>query len=129
MIVNTFLGTVLWTAYAEASRVIEPQLGHHPIAVATLAGGFAGGAQALVAAPVENIRLLIEGGSGGSSWLHACKAVFHDKRPSSVSRRKDIEDIRQLRRWMKEVGEMAGHGWQGWGWGLCKDICGEQLNN
>jgi hypothetical protein len=127
MLVNAFLGTVLWTTYAEALHTIEPHLSHCPTLTAALAGGLAGGAQALAAAPAENVRLVIEGGTGGSSWFHAWKEVFQGIRSSSVSRQKDIEDIRQLRGWMQEVGGMAGRGWNGWGWGLGKDVCGEWL--
>lgn len=127
MLINAFLGTVLWTTYAEAQHAIGPYLSHNPTLTAALAGSLAGGTQALVAAPAENVRLVIEGGTGGSSWFHAWKEVFQGTRSPSVSRQGDIEDIRQLRSWMKEVGDMAGRGWNGWGWGLGKDMCGEQL--
>jgi hypothetical protein len=66
------MGTVLWTTYAKARHAIEAHLSHHLILTATLAGGLAGGAQALVAAPAENVRLVIEGGTGGA-WFHAWK--------------------------------------------------------
>ena len=125
MMVNAFLGTVLWTTYANVLHVVEPHLGCHPILAAALAGSFAGGAQALVAAPAENVRLVIEGGSGASSGFHAWKEVVKGTRRSSVSRQNDMEYIRQLRNWMKEVGEMAGRGWHGWRWGFGKDIFGE----
>ncbi|KAG6886036.1 hypothetical protein C0993_005220 [Termitomyces sp. T159_Od127] len=96
----------------------------HPILCAGLAGGVAGGTQALLAAPAENVRILLEGGSGGSSWTKAWKEVFQGTRSRSISRKEDIEDIRRLRAWMKDVGDMAGRGWNGWGWGFGKDICG-----
>lgn len=125
MLVNAFLGTVLWTTYAGVLHAIEPHIDHSPHLAAALAGGLAGGAQALVAAPIENVRLAIEGGTGGSSWFHAWKEVFQGTRSSSVSRKNDMAEIRQLRGWMKEVGDMAGRGWNGWGWGLVKDVCGK----
>lgn len=77
----------------------------------------------MVAAPAENVRLVLEGGTSGQSWSHAWKEVFRGT--ASASRHDTIEDVRQVRNWMKEVGEMAGRGWDGWGWGCAKDICGE----
>ncbi|KAG5730680.1 Cysteine and histidine-rich domain-containing protein [Termitomyces sp. T112] len=124
MLVNAILGTILWGTYAEVFTLVEPHVGHHPILCAGLAGSVAGGVQALLAAPAENVRILLEGGSGGSSWSKAWKEVFQGTRSKSISRRNDIEDIRQLRAWMKDVGNMAGRGWKGWGWGFGKDICG-----
>lgn len=125
MLVNAALGTILWATYAETYSIIEPHCGRHPIFSAGLAGGVAGGVQALLAAPAENVRILLEGGSGGSSWSKSWKDVFRGTRSSEVLQQKDIEDIRQLRRWMKDVGDMAGRGWSGWGWGLGKDMCGK----
>ncbi|KAF8919345.1 hypothetical protein CPB85DRAFT_1278680 [Mucidula mucida] len=110
MAVNAVLGTVLWTTYGEASTALDPYIGHHPTATAALSGAFAGGAQALVAAPAENARLLLEGGTVYHSWSHAWKET--------------MEEARQVRSWMKDVGDMAGRGWDGWGWGLAKDMCG-----
>lgn len=123
MVINALLGVVLWETYAVSSKQLEPHLGAHPTTIAALSGGAAGGMQALVAAPAENVRILLERGSGGS-WSHAWKDVFRGTLPisSSTSQR---ENVRQVRDWMKEVGEMAGRGWDGWGWGLCKDIVGE----
>ncbi|KAG6854917.1 hypothetical protein C0991_009740 [Blastosporella zonata] len=123
MMVNALLGTILWGTYAEAFSILEPHMEHHPILTAGLSGGVAGGVQAVLAAPAENVRILLEGGSGGSSWLNAWKEVFQGTRFKSLSRKSDIEDIRQLRSWMKDVGDMAGRGWNGWGWGFGKDIC------
>lgn len=128
MLVNALLGTVLWTTYAEASGIIAPYLGQHPTIVAGLSGGIAGGFQAVVAAPAENVRLLLEGGSGYHSWSHAWKDVFKGTEPRwPVSRKQKMEDARQVRRWMTEVGDMAGRGWNGWGWGCAKDITGTKL--
>ncbi|KAF5372991.1 hypothetical protein D9758_001628 [Tetrapyrgos nigripes] len=125
MLVNTTLGTVLWTTYQETFNVIEPHWGHHPILSSAFSGCVAGGAQAVVAAPAENVRLLLEGGSVYHGWSHAWKEVFRgtSKRPGS-SRKEDIQEIRQLRLWMKDVGEMAGRGWDGVGFGIAKDMCG-----
>ncbi|THV07934.1 hypothetical protein K435DRAFT_741410 [Dendrothele bispora CBS 962.96] len=125
MLVNAVLGTVLWTTYAETSSLIEPHLGHHPTFSAALSGSVAGGAQALVAAPAENVRLLLEGGTVYHGWSHAWKEVFRGTSQRSLSSRKqDIQDMRQVRLWMKEVGEMAGRGWDGVGYGVVKDMCG-----
>lgn len=124
MLVNAMVGTILWGTYTEAFLVTEPTLRNHPILNAGFAGGVAGGVQALLAAPAENVRIVLEGGSGGTFWSNTWKEVFQGTKLRSVSRQKDIEDIRQLRGWMKEVRDMAGCGWNGWGWGLGKDICG-----
>ncbi|KAJ3741801.1 hypothetical protein DFH05DRAFT_249899 [Lentinula detonsa] len=125
MLVNTLLGTVLWTTYTEASKVIEPHLPRHPTMTAALSGAIAGGFQAIVAAPAENVRLLFEGGFGYHSWSHAWKDVFRGTElRGTTSRMENIEDARQVRRWMKEVGDMAGRGWNGWYWGCAKDMTG-----
>ncbi|KAF7778833.1 hypothetical protein Agabi119p4_3178 [Agaricus bisporus var. burnettii] len=71
LVVNAILGTVLWTAYGAAYSVIEPNLHNKPLTSAALSGGMAGGIQALVAAPVENVRFVIEGGAVGQSWLQS----------------------------------------------------------
>jgi len=88
-----------------------------------LSGGTAGGLQALVAAPAENVRLVLEGGSG-AGWSGAWKEVFRGTMPIS-STTTQRENVRQVRDWMTEVRGMAGRGWDGWGWGCAKDICGE----
>lgn len=129
VLINAFLGTVLWTTYTETSKAIEPFYGHHPTITTALAGGVAGGMQALVGAPVENVRIILEGGSSGTGnpASNAWKEVFRGTNYASASKRTDIEDVRQVRRWMKEVGEMAGRGWGGWGWGFGKDVCGKSI--
>ena len=126
MAVNAFLGTVLWTAYGETYEIIEPHLGQHAILASTLSGMVAGAAQALLAAPAENVRLAIEGGTSHKTWSHAWQEVFRTAPSHSglLLRERNLEDIRQIRTWMREVGEMAGHGWEGWGWGCAKDMCG-----
>ncbi|KAG0705346.1 hypothetical protein DFH29DRAFT_981016 [Suillus ampliporus] len=124
MVVNAMLGTVLWTTYTETSNYLEARLGTHPTFVAALSGAAAGGTQALVAAPVENARLIVEGGTS-RGWSHAWQEVFRGTEPPrSASRTDNIKEIRQVRHWMKEVSGMAGRGWDGWGWGCAKDVCG-----
>jgi hypothetical protein len=101
-------------------------MGSHPTMLAASAGAVAGGAQALIAAPCENVRLVLEGGSSKEGWSHAWKEVFRGTQPSSsVPQQQTIQEIRQVRDWMKEVGDMAGRGWDGWGWGFAKDVCGK----
>ncbi|KAJ7184271.1 hypothetical protein C8R46DRAFT_455907 [Mycena filopes] len=124
MAVNALLGTVLWASYSEASAVLQPHLGAHPTSMAALAGALAGGTQAVVSAPAENVRLLVEGGTAKNSWSHAWKAVFRGSAPSTSSRNETIEEIRKVRNWMKEVGDMAGRGWNGLGYTLGKDVTG-----
>ncbi|EPQ58382.1 hypothetical protein GLOTRDRAFT_37305 [Gloeophyllum trabeum ATCC 11539] len=125
MVVNAILGTVLWASYAEASLLLESRLQGHPLISTALSGGIAGGMQAVVAAPVENVRLVLEGGSSAGSWGHAWKEVFRGthSQTSQISKKK-IQDARMYRHWMREVKGMAGRGWDGWGWGCAKDICG-----
>ena len=126
MIVNGALGYVLWSTYSSTSDLLEPHLPNSPICVAALSGAVAGGTQALVAAPAENVRLAIEGGSTSArGWSHAWKEVFRGTRTAETQSRIDeVHEARQVRDWMKEVGEMAGRGWDGWAWGCAKDICG-----
>ncbi|TFK42719.1 hypothetical protein BDQ12DRAFT_709976 [Crucibulum laeve] len=124
MAVNALLGTILWTGYAEAHSTLGQYTGNHPIFLAAVSGGLAGGVQALAAAPVENVRLLMEGGSPRHSWSHAWKEVFRKADSPAIPIQRKREDIRHLRSWMNEVRDMAGHGWNGWGWGCAKDICG-----
>jgi hypothetical protein len=120
------LGTVLWTAYSAAYTVIEPNLHNKPLLSAAVSGGIAGGIQALVAAPVENIRLVVEGGAAGQSWLQAWKYMMDDSsRVSRQARRAQLKEARAFRKWMLDVHDLAGRGWHGWGWGFAKDVCGE----
>jgi hypothetical protein len=95
--------------------------------------------QALAAAPVENVRLIIEGtsfshetssalndGLGGSTkagWSNAWQEVFRRSQQEPVQN-KDLRKAREVRDWMKNVRAMAGRGWEGWGWGVVKDTCG-----
>ncbi|KIM87543.1 hypothetical protein PILCRDRAFT_95783 [Piloderma croceum F 1598] len=122
IIINACLGTVLWETYALTYGVLEPHLNSHPTITAALSGGTAGGLQALVAAPAENVRLVLEGGSG-AGWSSAWKDVFRGTVPIS-STTTQRENVRQVRDWMTEVRGMAGRGWDGWGWGCAKDVCG-----
>lgn len=122
--VNALLGTVLWASYAEAYSTLEPYLGDHPTLHAAASGAAAGGAQAIVGAPAENVRLVIEGGTG-SGWSHAWKEVFRGTEPArQISRVEELNEARQVRDWMRDVRDMAGRGWDGWGFGLIKDVCG-----
>ncbi|KAF9001894.1 hypothetical protein BDQ17DRAFT_1390854 [Cyathus striatus] len=125
MIVNAALGTILWTGYAQSYAILEQQLEQRPVVAAAISGGIAGGLQAGFAAPAENVRILMEGASGGHSWSYAWKEVFRSSRTLEInpSNHNKVEEIRQLRIWLREVGEMAGHGWRGFGWGFAKDVC------
>lgn len=126
MLVNGLLGFVLWSTYTEASSTLEPYLAPHPTILAAISGATAGGAQALLAAPAENMRFALEGTSRATGWSDAWKEVFRRTEPSTdLPRQERLLEARQVRDWMKEVGEMAGRGWEGWGWGCAKDICGK----
>ncbi|CDO72885.1 hypothetical protein BN946_scf185002.g70 [Trametes cinnabarina] len=125
MLVNGLLGVVLWSTYTEASSRLEPYLASYPTTLAAISGGVAGGAQAILAAPAENMRFALEGTSRATGWHDAWKEVFRRTEPSrELPRKEQLHEARQVRDWMKEVGEMAGRGWEGWGWGCAKDICG-----
>ncbi|GBE82050.1 hypothetical protein SCP_0404280 [Sparassis crispa] len=125
IIVNGILGTVLWSTYSKTSDILEPYLTSHPTTLAAISGASAGGVQALVAAPAENLRFALEGSSSATGWSDAWKEVFRGTQPSpSMSVRSEAREAREVRIWMKEVGEMAGRGWDGWGWGCAKDTCG-----
>ncbi|KAI9446427.1 hypothetical protein H4582DRAFT_1905626 [Lactarius indigo] len=126
LLVNAALGTVLWTAYSGTSYLLNggDSLEAHPIATAAISGAIAGGAQAIVAAPAENARLAIEGGTAGGGWSHAWKEVLRGTVQNQSTEKKSLREIRQVRGWMMEVRDMAGRGWNGWGWGLAKDVCG-----
>lgn len=124
---NASLGTVLWATYAESSSALGncDGLGAHPIVIAAISGAVAGGAQAVVAAPAENVRLAIEGGTG-RGWSHAWKEVLRGTAPNQPIESTRLRELRQFRSWMLDVRDMAGRGWNGWGWGLAKDVCGER---
>jgi len=128
MLVNASLGTVLWGTYGEASSRLEPYLASHSLSNSAFSGAIAGACQAVVAAPAENVRLLLEGGFGGHSWSCAWKEVFREKR-SPLTAATQLNEIRQLRNWFQEVGQMAGRGWEGWGWGCAKDATGQSEKN
>jgi hypothetical protein len=124
--VNASLGTVLWAVYSESSSALSSYdgLGARPITIAAISGAVAGGAQAVVAAPAENVRLAIERGTG-RGWSHAWKEVLRGTAPIQPAESAGLRELRQVRSWMMDVRSMAGRGWNGWGWGLAKDVCGE----
>lgn len=126
LIVNASLGTVLWATYSESSSALGSwdDLQTHPIMTAAISGAVAGGAQAVVAAPAENVRLAIERGTGGG-WSHAWKEVLRGTAAPDQPTATGLRELRQVRSWMLDVRDMAGRGWNGWGWGLAKDVCGE----
>ncbi|KAF9532312.1 hypothetical protein CPB83DRAFT_847633 [Crepidotus variabilis] len=124
MLVNAGLGTVLWTAYGETGSALEPVLAAQSISNSAASGAVAGLCQAVVAAPAENVRLLLEQGFHGHSWSCAWKEVFRDKLAISPKGAQQLSEIHQLRNWMHDVGQMAGRGWEGWGWGCAKDAVG-----
>lgn len=113
----------LWETYTITSGILEPHLSSHPTTIAALSGASAGGVQALIAAPAENARLVVEGESA-KGWAGAWKEVFRGTVPVSTSITPK-ENARQVRNWMSQVRGMAGRGWGGWGWGCAKDVCGE----
>lgn len=124
--INATLGFVLWTTYAEASGYLESHF-MHPLSVSMVAGATAGAAQAIVAAPAENVRLVLEGGNH-HRWSSAWKDVFLGSQPqSNLTRAQKLSEARKTRLWMKEVAGMAGRGWEGFSWGLCKDAFGAHV--
>ncbi|KAF8503525.1 hypothetical protein F5888DRAFT_1662953 [Russula emetica] len=125
LLVNASLGTVLWAVYSESSSALGScdSLEARPITIAAISGAVAGGAQAIVAAPAENVRLAIERGTG-RGWSHAWKEVLRGTTPIKSTESASLRELRQVRSWMTDVRNMAGRGWNGWGWGLAKDVCG-----
>jgi hypothetical protein len=130
IVVNTALGTVLWATYSESSSALSSYDGleAHPITIAALSGAVAGGAQAIVAAPAENLRLAIERSTTGGDWSHAWREMLQGtaRNHQQTIRVESLHEAKQVRGWMMDVRDMAGRGWKGWGWGLAKDVCGEQ---
>lgn len=124
MIVNAALGTVLWTTYTEVYDRVHPLIPAHLTTAAAVSGAAAGLAQSVLAAPAENVRLVLEGAKATGSWNNAWKQVFKGT-ASPAMRPSQRSEARQVRAWMHEVGDMAGHGWKGWGWGAGKDIFGQ----
>jgi hypothetical protein len=127
LLVNAALGAVLWATYSESTSALRSYDGlkTHPIMIATISGAIAGGTQAIVAAPAENLRLAIERSTTGGGWSHAWKEVLRGTAPTQPTGKESLRELKQVRRWMIDVGDMAGRGWNGWGWGLAKDVCGE----
>lgn len=100
-----------------------------PTAVAAVSGCCAGSVQALAAAPAENVRMVLEGGQSRGSWSVAWKEVFAGTESLSPTASREAakhrDELRKIRKWMREVREMAGRGWQGLGFGVAKDSCGK----
>lgn len=138
LVVNTLLGTVLWSSYSYSSTYLESVIPTHPIIVAASSGAIAGATQALAAAPAENVRLVLEGVEGAgpvktllgqapnanasAGWTNAWKEVFRGRDP--IIHAHSREEVRAIAQWVKEVRGVAGRGWDGWGWGVGKDSAG-----
>lgn len=103
-------------------------------AASAIAGAAAGAVQSIAGAPAENVRLILEGGMTGKQsvhgWRQAWKNVFVDSSQPHVQldKKASRQQAREMREWMKEVGDMAGRGWDGWRWSCAKDVCGKQLS-
>jgi hypothetical protein len=109
--------------YAETHKQIGSHLEHrHTTLVAAIAGGVAGGAQAILAAPAENVRIILEGGSGQGDWKNVWREVFQGTEPNLNGMK--TKEARETRAWMQEVRGMVGRGWEGWRLGVAKDIVG-----
>jgi hypothetical protein len=107
--------------YAETYRHLEAHLKHrHTTVVAAIAGGVAGGAQGMLAAPAENVRVILEGGSDQGSWKNVWKEVFK----GTGNKVMKAKEARETQAWMHEVRGMVGRGWEGWRIGVAKDIVG-----
>lgn len=129
LVVNAFLGTVLWTTYSEVNSLLNTHASTlSPTAVAALSGSCAGSVQALAAAPAENVRILLEGGQTRSSWSTAWREVFAGAESLSTKSSdpaKHRDEVRRVQAWVKDAREMAGRGWHGLGFGMAKDSCGK----
>jgi len=123
IIINTALGSCLWFVYAETHRQLGLHLErHHTTAIAAISGGVAGGAQAILAAPAENVRVLLEGGSAQEGWRNVWRDVFQGT--GSEHMVMNTKEARETQAWMHEVRGMVGRGWEGWRLGVAKDIVG-----
>lgn len=121
--INTALGSCLWFVYAETHKQINQHLEHkHTTAVAAIAGGVAGGVQAVLAAPAENIRVILEGGSIHGDWRNVWREAFQGTDPKLNGMK--TREAREAQAWMHEVRGMVGRGWEGWRIGVAKDIVG-----
>ncbi|KAH7103925.1 hypothetical protein BKA62DRAFT_695047 [Auriculariales sp. MPI-PUGE-AT-0066] len=114
LLVNAALGTILWSSFTLAQTELTPYI-ESSILTAGAAGSLAGTAQALAAAPAENVRILLE-----ESVFRASESVVRETSDSSLSRNK----VRELLPWVREIRDMAGTGWEGWRWTVAKDACG-----
>jgi len=114
-------GSCLWFAYAETHKKLEAHLRHrHTTLVAAISGGIAGGVQAIIAAPAENVRILLEGGTLHNGWRNIWRDVFR----GTESDRMTTREAREAQAWLHEVRGMVGRGWEGWRLGVAKDIVG-----
>ncbi|KAG9103123.1 hypothetical protein FRC06_000149 [Ceratobasidium sp. 370] len=135
LLVNTCLGALLFTTYSVTYDALHrPGRYQNSTAASAVAGATAGAIQSLAGAPAENVRLLLEGGTTGpqstiKGWRQAWKDVFIDSSQPNIQQNKitSRREAREIREWMREVGEMAGRGWEGWGWSCAKDVCGFAL--
>ncbi|KAF9507604.1 hypothetical protein BS47DRAFT_1377883 [Hydnum rufescens UP504] len=139
LLINACLGTLLFTSYTSMSSTLCHEFPHASTTlIASISGASAGAIQAIAGAPADNARILMEHGvfhpeKSVSGWRHAWKEVFlrteSPLRPSrsAEARVQQIREMREVREWMHEVREMAGRGWDGWGWGLAKDVLGFAL--
>lgn len=119
------LGSCLWFVYAETYKQIESHLHHrHTTLVSAISGGVAGGTQAVLAAPAENVRILLENGSSQGSW----KTVWHEAfKGTETETSMKMQDARKTQAWVHEVRGMVGRGWEGWRIGVAKDVVGTWL--
>jgi len=88
--------------------------------VSALSGGVAGGAQAMLAAPAENVRAILEGGSAQGNWKTVWQEVFKGTEKEVMK----TKEAREIQAWMHEVRGMMGRGWEGWRIGVAKDVLG-----
>lgn len=140
LLVNTALGALLFTSYtnisstltahspnmsttsecARVSRFVRHLTSQQRAAAAAISGAGAGAIQAVVGAPAENVRVLMEQGvfrsqTSVSGWRHAWKEVFLDTRNpwtprDAVPVKMRLSDARGAQAFAKELREMAGRG-------------------
>jgi hypothetical protein len=75
----------------------------------------------LLAAPAENVRIILEGGSAQGNWRNVWREVFRGTVPGTFT----TKEARETQAWMHEVRGMVGRGWEGWRVGVAKDIVGK----
>src|ERR1700754_3898629 len=101
-------GSCLWFVYAETHKHLKVHLQHHhPTTIAAISGGVAGGVQAMLAAPAENVRTILEGGTTHGEWRNIWREVFKGAETDGIK----TKEAREAQAWLHEFQGMVRRGW------------------